>query len=130
MTPFFTTIIPAKAGIQLKLPRRNVGTIFLRILKLGPRFRGDDDIRSFHKTFGIFLLLAGCSPSLPVLKPVEVEVPVSAPCVAIPIHKPDFALAHVSVGDDLATKTKAALVEINQRRAYEILIEAQIEGCR
>jgi hypothetical protein len=47
-----------------------------------------------------------------------------------PVAKPDFALSHVSINDDVAQKTKAALVELDQRRAYEAEMEARVEGCR
>ncbi len=65
------------------------------------------------------LALAGCASPPPVLRPVTVEVPVSTPCVRVEVPKPDFALAHMRPMDDIAAKMRAALAEIEQRKAYE-----------
>ncbi|MDD4616059.1 MAG: hypothetical protein PHW76_02945 [Alphaproteobacteria bacterium] len=76
------------------------------------------------------LMLGACAPSMPVYKPVEVQVPVVEPCIWQIVQKPDFAMAHVGTDDDIAAKTRAALVELSQRRAYEAELEAQVDGCR
>jgi len=74
------------------------------------------------KYAAFILILAGCAA--PIFKPVEVEIPVVASCADTPLSKQDFALSHVTAADDIAVKTKAALIELNQRRAYEAVLEA------
>lgn len=72
------------------------------------------------------LAMASCAPQPPVFRPVAVEIPVTGTCPANPVAKPDFALSHVKAADDLFTKTRAMLVELEQRRAYETELEARI----
>ncbi|MDE2029604.1 MAG: hypothetical protein KGI97_03465 [Alphaproteobacteria bacterium] len=74
-------------------------------------------------------LLAGCAASAPVLKPVEVDIPVAVPCKADAPRAPDFALSHVGAADDVFAKTRAALTEIDQRKGYEAALRAQAETC-
>jgi hypothetical protein len=76
------------------------------------------------------LWLAACAPAAPVFEPVEVRIPVAAPCPVTALERPDFALRHVTPDHDLAHKTRAFLIELNQRRAYEAELEAQIDACR
>jgi hypothetical protein len=76
------------------------------------------------------LILASCTTEVPVFRPVNVEVPVAAPCRTTPVTKPDFALSHISKTDDLTEKTRAALMELDQRRAYETEIEAEVAACQ
>ena len=76
------------------------------------------------------LFLTACAPYAPVFAPVDVEVPVAVPCRTALVSKPDFALSHVTASDDIARKTKAALIELNQRRAYEAEMESQIAACQ
>ena len=78
----------------------------------------------------VFLMLTACAPSAPVFRPVAVEIPVSAPCAMKAVSKPDFAMSHASPTDDIAQKTKAALEEIFQRKAYESFLESQIASCQ
>lgn len=82
------------------------------------------------KKFLALALLAGCASRETVLKPVPVEVPVAVPCPGVSVVKPDFALAHVSAENGLGEKTKAALIELRQRQAYEAELEARVDGCR
>lgn len=77
----------------------------------------------------VVLLLSACAPLRQVYRPVEVHVPVGQPCVKQAVEKPDFATAHISASDDVAIKTRAVLIELNQRKAYEAELEAQAEGC-
>ncbi|MFA4994206.1 MAG: hypothetical protein WC521_02755 [Bdellovibrionales bacterium] len=78
----------------------------------------------------VFLILSACASEAPVFNPVEVEVPVPIPCTPRAVPKPDFALSHVGLSETLALKTKAALIELNQRRAYEVLLESQRPQCQ
>ncbi len=80
--------------------------------------------------YAAFLLFLAACGQTPVFTPVEVEIPVAVACPDTAILKPDFALNHAAASDTLAEKTKAALVELNQRRAYEALLESQIAACR
>ncbi len=75
------------------------------------------------------LFLAACAEQQPTLTPVDVDVPVSVPCKVVPVVAPDFALAHVTPKDTLFAKAKAALVEIDQRKAYEAVLEADVKAC-
>ncbi|MDR3425307.1 MAG: hypothetical protein P4M13_09615 [Alphaproteobacteria bacterium] len=77
----------------------------------------------------VFLALAACAPAVPVFKPVTVEVPVVSPCHTATVTPPDFALSHVAKTDDVYAKTRAALVELDQRKAYEAEMAAEIKGC-
>jgi len=81
------------------------------------------------KTIWLFLLTA-CAPAPPVFKPVTVDIPVATPCRAAPVDRPDFALAHIAATDDIAAKTKAALVELDQRKAYEAQLSSQLSLCQ
>ncbi len=51
--PLSPLVIPAQAGIQLESPREQAFPAFLRILKLDPRLRRNDEEWSFHKAVGI-----------------------------------------------------------------------------
>ena len=75
------------------------------------------------------LLLTACAPQEPVYKPVVVDVPVIAECYADFIKKPDFAVQYVTASDDLPNKIKAVLIELDQRRAYEVELVAWEAGC-
>jgi hypothetical protein len=82
------------------------------------------------KRFLVLFLLSACAPSVPVFTPVSVEVPISVPCKTAPVERPDFALARVARGEDLMNKMRAALIEINQRKAYEAALESQLVLCQ
>ena len=81
------------------------------------------------KRLSLLFLLAACATPEPVFKPVPVDVPIPVACAATPIAKPDFALSHVIKSDGLADKTKAALIELDQRKAYEAALESQLTLC-
>ena len=76
------------------------------------------------------LLLASCAAPQTVFRPVSVEVPVATPCKAAAVATPDYALAHVAATDSLFDKARAALVEIDQRKAYETALESQLTLCQ
>lgn len=80
----------------------------------------------------LIALLTGCSTPAPriVTKTVTVEVPIVAKCeVPIP-ERPAYELDRVSVKDDLYVKGRAALIEIEQRKAYEERLRSAAEACR
>jgi hypothetical protein len=76
------------------------------------------------------LLLASCADSQPIFRPVEVDVPIAAPCRVVAPAKPDFALAQTAASDDIFAKTKNALIELDQRKAYEAEIESHLVLCQ
>jgi len=77
-----------------------------------------------------FFAFSGCAPPAPIFTPVEVDVPVGAPCDAAPVAPPDFALSHAGANDDLFAKTKSALIELDQRKAYEAELQSRLSLCR
>ncbi|MDE1901616.1 MAG: hypothetical protein KGI37_08240 [Alphaproteobacteria bacterium] len=74
-------------------------------------------------------MLAGCATPQPVYKPVPVDMPVSVPCAAPPVPPPDFALSHAAPRDDVFVKTRAALAELDERKAYEAALRARMDAC-
>lgn len=74
-------------------------------------------------------LLAACAAPETIFKPVPVDMPVAIPCRIVPVPAPDFATAHITTHDDLFTKIRAALVELEQRKAYEVELNARIKTC-
>jgi hypothetical protein len=74
-------------------------------------------------------LLAACNTPPPVLRPVAVDMPVAVPCKAPAIQRPDEPLLHVAPQASLFDKVKAALVEIDIRKAYETQMEAAMAAC-
>ncbi|MDE1901537.1 MAG: hypothetical protein KGI37_07835 [Alphaproteobacteria bacterium] len=73
--------------------------------------------------------LCACAAPQPVLKPMEVDVPVSVPCKVTAPQRPDFALAHATPAQTIFEKVRAALVELDQRKAYEAQLESKITAC-
>lgn len=79
----------------------------------------------------VLVFVAGCTTAPRVItKTVEVKVPVPVPCRIAPIDKPVFALDRLSTADDLYSKGRAALVELDERRAYEVVLEAAVKSCQ
>ena len=82
------------------------------------------------KALLILLLLSACAAPPPVFKPVDVDMPVPIRCAVAMPTEPDFALGHTAPSDDVFTKTKAALIELDQRKAFEAELESQLALCR
>ena len=78
----------------------------------------------------LLAVLAACAPPPPVFKPVTVEVPVATPCRAPDIAAPASPLATTKADASLFDKVKAALIEIDLRRAYETQLQAALDACR
>lgn len=75
-------------------------------------------------------LLAGCADVPQVITQTKtVEVPVAVPCRVPPVERSVWALDQVDPAADVFTKGRAALVEIGQRAAYEIRLEAAVAAC-
>lgn len=94
------------------------------ILKMPPKI--------FTKLFSpaLVLALAGCASAPPVVRTERVEVPVPVPCVVARIERPAWALDELPDGAGLYLQVRAALVEIEQRRAYEAALEAAMAACQ
>ena len=77
------------------------------------------------------VLLAGCETAPRVVtETVIVEKPAPVPCRIPPIALPRFAVDHVSPADDMVTINRAMRAEIEQRRGYEIKLEAGVKACQ
>lgn len=91
---------------------------------------------TFHQRQGIIVaalaLLQGCGSSVPavITQTRTVEVPVSVPCRIPSIVAPAWAIDQIDPASDVYTKGRAALVEIQQRRAYEERQAAAIAACQ
>ena len=84
--------------------------------------------------FGFFVIsqLAGCGLLEPktVIDTVTIEKPVPVPCKIPPIDRPAFAVDRASAADDMVTLNRAIRAELEQRRGYEILLEAGVKACQ
>jgi hypothetical protein len=79
--------------------------------------------------FVALMLLAACAAPPPVFRPVAVDMPVEVPCKIPAIQRPDEPLRHVAPQASLFDKVKAALAEIDNRKAYETQMEAAMAAC-
>lgn len=79
--------------------------------------------------FSLFLVL-GCASDKPVVETVIVEKPIPVPCRIPPIDKPAFAVDRVSPADDMVTINRALRAELEQRRGYELKLEAGVKACQ
>ena len=77
-------------------------------------------------------LLTGCAgvPPQVITQTKTVEVPVAVPCKVDAVPRPAWALDQVDPSADVYAKGRAALVEIDQRAAYEIMLESAVAACR
>ena len=77
------------------------------------------------------LLTIGCTPKT-IIKTeiVEVKVPVSVPCKITPPKRPLMPVDALKKEDDLHTKVKVALAELEIREAYEKTLESSIKECQ
>lgn len=74
--------------------------------------------------------LTGCAHETTVTRTVTVDVPIATPCKVEQPARPEFALKWVDVSADVFEKTRAALIELKQRAAYEAELEAALAACR
>ena len=77
----------------------------------------------------LLLFLTSCAPEI-VNKPYPVETPVAVRCHAPAVAKPDFAVDGVRPTDSDAAKVQALLVTNEQRKSYEVKLEANNRSCR
>jgi hypothetical protein len=78
----------------------------------------------------LLIFLSGCSSPQPVFKAVTVDVPVAVPCRVPEIQRPSSALQQVQAQAALFDKVKAALIEIDNGKAYEARLEAALRACQ
>jgi hypothetical protein len=92
----------------------------------------DGGVKLFGLTLAVLtlLLLPACAAPETVFKPVAVDIPVAMPCRAKPPQKPVSPLAHLSKPASLFDETKAVLVELDVRKAYEDRLEAALKSCQ
>lgn len=84
-----------------------------------------------RKTSLITLFLLGaCTEPATIFKPVTVEIPVAEPCRTQRPETPLSPLAHMHAPASLFEKTKAALTEIELRKAYESELESTLQSCQ
>jgi hypothetical protein len=87
-------------------------------------------MKSVFSAFALAGLLAGCESAPPIVETVIVEKPVPVPCRIPPIARPPFAVDRVSAADDMVTINRALRAELEQRRGYEIKLEAGVKACQ
>jgi len=78
----------------------------------------------------VILMFAGCESAPPIVETVVVEKPVPVPCRIPPIARPLFEVDRVSPADDMVTINRALRAEIEQRRGYELKLEAGVKACQ
>jgi hypothetical protein len=80
----------------------------------------------------LVLQLTGCGLLEPrtVIETVTIEKPVSVPCRILPITVPTWTVDRVSPAEDMVTLNRAIRAELEQRRAYELLLEAGVKSCQ
>jgi hypothetical protein len=85
-------------------------------------------------SMAVALLLAACqtAPSTYAPAPVvtEVDKVVQAPCKAPTVEKPSFAFDGLALGADIYTQVKTLLADRDQRKGYEVKLEAAVKSCQ
>ena len=92
-------------------------------------FREIESSSMKHFCLTFLFLLAACAAPEPVFTPVEVAVPVAVPCRAPGVQPPESALQKMTAQNSLFDKTRAALVELDVRKAYEARLQAALAVC-
>lgn len=80
----------------------------------------------------VIVLLSGCGLIEPrrIVETVTIEKPVPVPCRVEPVARPAWEVSRVSAADDMVTINRALRAEIEQRRGYEIKLEAAVKACQ
>lgn len=87
--------------------------------------------RKFLLLVAISFALAGCATEpKTITRTVEVKIPVPVPCDAPDVPRPAYALDAADPSQSIYVKGRAALVELEQRQAREVRLEAALEACR
>ncbi|HIE0452269.1 hypothetical protein N0649_06975 [Pseudomonas aeruginosa] len=78
----------------------------------------------------VMVALAGCAGQIePEPRTVRVEVPVAVPCRVPAVEVPAWATAGLKKSDDIQTKVRALLAELQQRKGYEVQLRAAVKAC-
>ncbi|MBV5701750.1 hypothetical protein ACIUXA_08930 [Pseudomonas aeruginosa] len=78
----------------------------------------------------VMVALAGCAGRVePEPRTVRVEVPVAVPCRVPAVEVPAWATAGLKKSDDIQTKVRALLAELQQRKGYEVQLRAAVQAC-
>ncbi len=76
------------------------------------------------------LVLMGCATPEPVVRTVEVKVPVREKCTVQVDPKPAYALSLIDPNSDIWVQSKAFRAEVEQRKAREAVLETALEACK
>lgn len=77
----------------------------------------------------ILAFLATSCSSTPIVRTVEVKVPVAVYCEVVYPPVPEWEYGHVKKEDALFTKVKSLLIELKQREAYEQGLLGALKQC-
>ncbi|AVR66521.1 hypothetical protein ISD91_02220 [Pseudomonas aeruginosa] len=78
----------------------------------------------------VMVALAGCAGQVePEPRTVRVEVPVAVPCRVPAVEVPAWATAGLKKSDDIQTKVRALLAELQQRKGYEVQLRVAVQAC-
>ena len=78
----------------------------------------------------LFVLLAGCATPEPVVRTVEVKVPVREKCTVQVDSKPIYATKLIDPNSDIWVQNKAFRAELEQRKTREDVLETAVESCK
>lgn len=77
----------------------------------------------------MFLMISGCAPPEPQIKPVEVNIPLPVSCSFGDIEKPLWNIPELSAEASTMDKLKAALADLELSHAYIDELEAERKAC-
>lgn len=80
--------------------------------------------------FLILLLVSGCATQGIRTEVQKVEVPIAVQCKTDLPQKPNYSFDNLKPEDDLFTKTKALLSDIELYKAYTLELEAALRSCK
>lgn len=83
-----------------------------------------------HLACVLALTLTGCASAPIVVRTVRVEVPVSVPCKTPSVEAPAWATDALPADATLFQRVQALAVENEQRRAYDMRLEAAAKSCQ
>lgn len=75
-------------------------------------------------------LLAGCAGTSHAPVVTEVKIPIAERCEAPVPDRPVFAVDLLPIGSDIYQQVKALRAEREQRKGYELELEAAVRACR
>jgi uncharacterized lipoprotein YmbA len=78
------------------------------------------------------LALAGCAskaPPEPIIRTVEIKVPVRTPCTPAPVPAPTYTADTVDLASNIFELVRALLVDREERKATETKLRGAIASC-